>query len=52
MNHCYIWNRLVSVLSLWLQPFKSYDPFSGVMYEERKMMITNMRGNMQLQTAL
>ena len=36
MNRCSIWNRLVSVLSLWLQPFKSYDPFSGVMYEERK----------------
>ena len=42
-----MWNRLVSVLSLWLQPFKSYDPFSRVMPEERKMAI----GNIQLQTA-
>ena len=48
MNRCSIWNRLVSVLILWLQPFKSYDPFSRVMYEERRMVI----GNMQLQTAL
>ena len=48
MNRCPIWNRLVSVLSLWLQLFKSYDPFSGVMHEERKMVI----GKMQLQTAL
>ena len=48
MNRCSIWNRLVSVLSLWLEPFKSYDAFSGVMYEEWRMVI----GNMQLQTAL
>ena len=27
MNRCSMWNRSVSVLSLWLQPFKSYDPF-------------------------
>ena len=45
MNRCSIWNRLVSVLSLWLQPFKSYDPFSGVMYEERRVVIGNMQLN-------
>ena len=48
MNRCSIWNRSVSVLSLWLQPFKSYDPFPRVMREEKKMAI----GNIQLQTAL
>ena len=48
MNRCSIWNRSVFALSLWLQLFKSYDPFSGVMYEERKTVI----GTMQLQTAL
>ena len=36
MNRCSMWNRSVSVLSLWLQPFKSYDLFSRVMCEERK----------------
>ena len=48
MNRCSMWNILVSVLSLWLQPFKRYDHFSTVMREERKMAI----GNIQLQTAL
>ena len=48
MNHCSIWNRSVSVLSLWQQTFKNYDFLSRVMYEERKMVI----GNMQLQAAL
>ena len=48
MNRCSIWNRSVSVLSLWLQLFKSYDHFSRVMHEERKMVIDSM----QLQTAL
>ena len=43
MNRCSIWNRLVFVLSLWLQLFKSYNPFSGVVYEERKMVIGNMQ---------
>ena len=47
MNHCFIWNRSVSGLSLCKQPFKSYNLSRG-MHKEKKLMI----GNMQLQTAL
>ena len=48
MNRCSIWNRLVSVLSLWQQSFNNYELISRVMHEEMKMVI----GNIQLQTAL
>ena len=43
MNRCSIWDRLVSVLSLCKQPFKSYDLLSRVMHEERKPVIGNMQ---------
>ena len=36
MNHCSIWNRLVFVLNLCLQAFKSYGLLFRVMREERK----------------
>ena len=48
MNRCSIWYRLVFVLNLCLQAFKSYGLLFRGMHEERKMMV----GDMQLQTAL
>ena len=48
MNRCSIWNRLVFVLNLCQQAFKSYDLLLRVMHEERKMVVADM----QLQTAL
>ena len=39
MNHCSIWYRLVFVLNLCLQAFKSYGLLFRGMHEERKMMV-------------
>ena len=47
MNRCSIWNRLVFVLNLYQQAFKSYGLLSRVLHKERIMMV----GNMQLLTA-
>ena len=47
MNRCSIWYRLVFVLNLCLQAFKSYGLLFRGMHEKRKMMV----GDMQLQTA-